>query len=346
MKIAGTLITVLVLLAACTGRKGPDVSKIDIKLEQVRFEKDFFALDTNNLPAGLQALSAKHPQFLQDYLINILGLPPQPDSSGNYFKAIKAFLHDYRPVLDSASRQFEAMDKPVEEIRQGLRYVKYYFPQYKTPTTFITYIGPMDAYFEASTAGYSDVLTNAGLASGLQLHMGADFSMYKSEMGLALYPAYISRRFSPQTISVNAIRNIIDDLYPEQLRGLPLVDQMVEKGKRLYLLDLFMPETADTLKLGYTAAQLKGCEANEGRIWNFFTMNNLLLNTDPAVVKSYLSEGPQTQELGDGSPGYIGLYTGWQIVKAYMDKNPDLKPEDLLRTNPRKIYEGAKYRPK
>ncbi len=33
---------------------------------------------------------------------------------------------------------------------------------------------------------------------------------------------------------------------------------MIEKGKRLYVLDKILPNTADTLKTGYTAAQLTG----------------------------------------------------------------------------------------
>ena len=45
---------------------------------------------------------------------------------------------------------------------------------------------------------------------------------------------------------------------------------MVEAGKRLYLLDRFMPETADTLKTGYTKAQLKGCYENEANYLELF----------------------------------------------------------------------------
>ena len=82
----------------------------------------------------------------------------------------------------------------------------------------------------------------------------------------------------------------------------------------MYILDKIMPFTADSLKIGYTDNQLKGCFANEGRIWNFFVTNNLLLSNEPALQKNYMGDGPSTPELGEGSPGYIGLFTGRQIV--------------------------------
>ena len=42
-----------------------------------------------------------------------------------------------------------------------------------------------------------------------------------------------------------------------------------------------------------------------------------------------VGDGPKTVELGDDSPGYISLYTGRQIVRAYMDKNPDTSSQRL-----------------
>lgn len=59
-----------------------------------------------------------------------------------------------------------------------------------------------------------------------------------------------------------------------------------------------------------------------------------------------MGDAPKTEELGEGSPGYIGLFTGWQIVKKYMDKHADLKLPELLQTPPMKIFEESKYKPK
>ncbi|HUP12217.1 MAG TPA: hypothetical protein VM187_08405, partial [Niastella sp.] len=199
------------------------------------------------------------------------------------------------------------------------------------------YIGPME--------GFSDVITRDALAVGLQLHMGNNYSLYRSSMGQSVFPAYISRRFTPDYIAVNCMKNIINDIAPEKNGSLPLVELMVEKGKRLYVLDKLLPYTNDTLKTGYTAVQLKGCYENEGMIWNFFLTNSLLFNIEPANIKSYMEEAPNTPELGERSPGAIGVFVGWQIIKKYMSKHSGLSLNELLNTDARKIFEESKYRP-
>jgi len=340
------LISFLFFLSSCKSRKGPDVSAVNASLTTERFEKDFFALDTNDLSHSLDALYRKYPGFSADFAQHILGLPPAADSADKVMTAIKQFLHDYRPVYDSVEHKFPDLENAREEIRQGLKHVKYYFPSYKLPTKFITFIGPMDAFFQASTGSYGDAIITDGLAAGLQLHMGAGFSMYNSEMGLALYPLYISRKFAPEYIPVNAIKNIIDDLFPDQSGDKTLIEQVVEKGKRIYLLDRFMPATPDTLKIGYTEKQLKGCFNNEGLIWNYFVTNSLIFNNDPSLIKNYIGDSPNTPEFGEGAPGYIGLFTGWRIVEKYMDKHNAVTLADLMKTNPKRLFEESGYRPK
>lgn len=333
------------ILFSCNNRDAPDVYDIQIDLEIERFDKDFFSTDTNNILPSLQQLNAKYPSFLADYLQNILGLPPVNDTSMATISAIRKFLSDYKPVKDSADKIFNDMDYVEQDIEKNLKYVKHYFPKYRLPRKLIPFIGPMDAYFEGSLGGYGDVITNDALAIGLQLHLGKDFSLYKSEMGQALYPAYISRRFTKDYIPVNCIKNIIDDMFPDQSTGKHLVIQMIEKGKRMYLLNKLMPFTADTLKTGYTQSQLKGCYNNEGLIWNYFLTNGLLYNNDPGVIKNYIGESPNTPEFGEGAPGNIGLFTGWQIVKKYMDKNLAMPLETLMQTDPKKLFEESRYRP-
>ena len=340
------VLTGLYLSACDSGVKAPDVSGIKVQLEVQRFEQDFFALDTNRLASSLQQLQAKYPGFTNDFVVNILGLPllQQPDTVAE--RMLKKFITDYSLVKDTADKVFRDFDAIADDVKKGLAYTKYYFPQYKIPSKLITFIGPLDAHFQGSLGRYGDIITNEGLAVGLQLHLGKNYSLYNSEMGQQLYPKYVSRRFEPAYIPVNCMKNLIDDLFPERVTERPLIDQMIEKGKRMYILDKLLPFTADTLKIGYTKRQLQGCYENEAAIWNLFLQNNFIYSIDPAVNKNYLQDGPKTDELGDASPGFIGLFVGWQIVKKYMEKNSSLSLGELMGTDSRKIFEEAKYKPR
>jgi hypothetical protein len=337
MKRAGLVLLIVAGLFSCKNKDVPNVSNIKIDLTVKRFEQDFFSIDTNHIMPALEKLSPKYPLFLGDFLYNIMELPGFSDTSQQEQALLKKFIGDYKLVKDSADQVFKNFSSIEKDVKKGLQFVKYYFPAYKTPTQIVTYIGPME--------GYSDVITRDALAVGLQLHMGNNYSLYQSSMGQAVFPGYIARRFTPDYIVVNCMKNVINDIAPEKSGSQPLIEQMVEKGKRLYVLDKILPFTADTLKTGYTAAQLTGCYKNEGRIWNHFLTHNLLFNIEPADIKAYMEEAPNTPEISEQSPGAIGIFVGWQIVKKYMDKHSGLSLNELLNTDAKKIFEESKYRP-
>lgn len=337
MKSAGFYLLILLIFSNCKRKNIPDVSavKVDLKLE--RFDKDFFSIDTNRIDRSLQQLQQKYPGFLQDFIFNILALPPQPDSAKAVKEQLVSFVQSYKSVKDTSDKVFLDLANTEKEVRRGLQFVKYYFPAYKLPVKLITFVGPLNSY--------GNILTTDALAVGLQLYMGRNYLLYQSEAGQQLYPAYISRRFEKEFIPVNCIKTIVDDIFPDNSAGRPLIEQMVQAGKRLYILDQFMPEAADTLKTGYTQKQLDGCYANEKVIWSYFVQNDLLFVTDPSLTKDYMSDAPQTQAFGKDSPGLLGQFTGWQIVKKWIGKNEKISLKQLIDTNPKTIFEQSKYKP-
>ncbi|WP_242692038.1 hypothetical protein [Aridibaculum aurantiacum] len=339
MKNTGIVyLLILLIVSACKTKNAPDVSHIKIELQVQRFEQDLFNIDTTNIDASLDQLNQKYPGFLQDYVFNILGLSPEADQAV-IANQVNAFIRSYKPLKDSADDVFSKMNTITAELEEGLRYVKYYFPSYPVPNKLITFIGPINSY--------GNILTgNNELAVGLQMYMGSNYSLYQSEAGQQLYPSYISRRFQPAYIPVTCIRNVVDDLYPDRSASRPLVEQMIEAGKRTYLLDHLLPNTEDTLFTGYTAAQLEGAYDNEATIWSFFINNELLFSIDPAITKDYMNESPNTPALGPQSPGFIGQFVGWQIVKKWMEKNEGFSLQKLMETDPKLIFEQAKYKPK
>jgi len=339
----------IIFCFSCRNNKNiPDVSDIKVNLETKRYEQDFFSIDTMNIASSMNSLLKKYPKFTPDFVENILGLDMDslliPGNAQD--NAIRLFIHDYRLVKDSSDLMYKDFSKETGEIKKALQFVKYYFPQYKLPRSVITFIGPVNANFETSFGTQGDILTSEGLGIGLQLHLGKNFSLYKTQEGQEQYPDYLANNFDAAHITVNCIRNIIDDLYPDNANGKPLVEQMVEKGKRMYLLTKFLPGTPEYICFGYTEKQLKDSYTNEAVIWDFFLNNDLLNNSEQSIIKNYIGESPKTQELGEDSPGNIGTFSGLQIVKKYLEKFPETTLPQLMKTDANEIYTKTKYKPR
>ena len=337
MRSIMAFLLLIVLFTSCrSGDNIPDVSSIKIELSTRHFEKDLFALDTTNYPTQLDQLQAKYPSFGENFLTTVLNCDPKwpADSTANY---VLGFTRAYRSVYDTALIVFKDFTPYEKDIKQGLQFLKYYFPSYKAPNKIITYIGPVD--------GFGDILTDDAIIVGLHQHLGKNYSLYQSALVQETYPTYITNRFEPEYIAINCMKNIVLDMYPENMEDKPLVQQMVEKGKRLYVLAKLQPYIEEYKLIGYTKEQLADTYGHERAVWDLFVQNNLLQTIDNNITKNYIGDSPKTQELGEAAPGNIGAFAGWQIVKKYMQKNPKLDLKKLMATDAETIFSEAKYKP-
>jgi hypothetical protein len=321
---------------SCNSDKAPDVSDIKIDLKTERFEKKLFDTTSTSLTSYLQQLQSSDPAFTNIFINQILGADPRwpADTTANY---VNGFVNSYRHIYNDAEKIFNDFLKYEAEIKKTMQYVKHYFPNYKVPGKIITYIGPAD--------GDGDGISDNAIIVGLHYHLGKNNPIYKSSLVQTIYPDYISMTFEPDYIAINIAKQAVADIYPAKESDKPLVNQMVDRGKRLYILSKFLPGTPEYKLIGYTEPQMKDCNKYEVRIWDMFVKANLLRTLDKNLMLRYIEPGPKTDELGEGAPGNIGAYAGWQIVKKYMEKNPSVTLQQLVSLDEETIFQEAKYKP-
>ncbi len=329
------LFAIIVLVAGCgNNNNAPDVSAIKANVTIERFEQDFFSLDTLQLTSGLNELNKKYPSFFPLFMQHILQVNAMDAASASILKNI---LAAYAPINDSLQIKYKNLGWLKDELDQSFKYVKYYYPNYVLPKV-ITFIGTLDAPGAIVTQDY--------LGIGLHQFGGKDFSVYQDPQVQQLYPYYISRRFDIEYITANAMKAIADDIYKDETAGLPLIEQMVEKGKQWFLLDKFLPAKPDSIKTGYTQKQLNWLAENEGNAWAYITKNENLYSIEPHVIQTYIGEAPFTQGMTESSPGNIGQWIGWRMVQKFAAAKEELTLKQVLETPARIIFEESKYRPK
>jgi hypothetical protein len=330
------IVLAIIVLGSCNNNHIPDVSGIKVDASIGRFDKDFFSADTNHIVQSLAAVQKKYPYFFTDFIQNVV-IGGTTDTVHELPVILNAYISHSRPLYDSVQKKFSSLDNIHAQLQKGFQYVKYYYPNYKLPR-LVTYSGLIG---DPSVA-----LTKDAMAIGLQMYLGKYFSAYNTPEAIDKFPQYISRRFEPEYIPVNCLQNIALDIYPEKPQGQTMIEQIIEKGKQWYMADKFLPAAADSLKTGFTQSQLDWCKNNEGLVWNYIIQNNDIFTTEPSTIQNFIGEAPKTDGMPDASPGNIGQWIGWQMVKKYADKNSSLSLQQVLQTDAKKIFEDTKYKPR
>ncbi len=286
---------------------------VDIKVE--RFDKAFF----ESKPEDLAKLKREYPFFF-----------PAGNDDSVWLKRMQDPL--WREVYTEVQKKYSNFEPVHEKFNALFQHVKYYFPKTKTPKV-ITVIGEMDYN---SKAIYADSL----VIVALELYLGKNHKFYE-------FPNYLKENFEenqimPDVVSSFTYRNIPASADKD------LLSKMIFDGKQLYAKDLLLPEYSDAEKIGYKPEQIKWCEENEAYMWRFFIESEMLYSQDPKLTTRFMTPAPFSKfylEIDNDSPGRVGAWIGWQIVRSYMKNNNVTLPE-LLKTNSKEIFEKSKYKPK
>ncbi|HEV7622141.1 MAG TPA: hypothetical protein VGO09_10420 [Flavisolibacter sp.] len=341
MRLLSLTVLLFILFSCKQNNNKPNVSSIKINLNIQRFDRDFFSIDTNNIETSIKQLYRKYPSFLPVYFeffspVNFI----VHQQGKTYSTAVVEYYRNIKPLYNSVQEKFDNLSPYQKDLEQNLRYVKYYFPSFKTPQVLTTVesLNPENAQEIYGALYFRDTLVIS-----LQMFMGKDFSAYDPTQ----YFDYLRRRFEPQYIVPNCIRSIAGTIYPDTSQSLTLIEQMIEKGKQWYMMEKFLPDTPDSLITGYTKKQLEWCRQNEGNIWGAIIKNADIYTVDSEIIQNYIGEAPNTQGMAeDQSPGNIGQWIGWQIIKKYTTLNPDISIQKVLATPAKVIFQGSSYKPK
>ena len=319
--------------AAGARAEAPDVSHIAVDLRLQRFDRDFFALDTAQLETQLPELARRYPELLPLFTVNIIHDQSNPRETP--VQAARGFLTapQVRLLYDTVQLAYGDLAWLERDLTQMFRYYRYYFPDKPVPQ-----VATIVSEFATDAFTYGDSL--AGI--GLDMFLGEDFPGYNPE----IFPSYVRRQFRREYMPVRLARALAQNLTGD-LAGERLIDHMLYNGKQLYLVDLLLPETPDSLKMGYSREDMEGSMANEAEVWARLLEQNLLYSTDFPKFRKLVTPSPNAPIAFTEAPGEIGNWVGWQIVRAYMKRHPNTTMTELLNfTDAQKFLEASRYKPR
>lgn len=324
------------VLVSCTQNTKPDVSSVQLEIKITRFDKDLFAGKSKDLTETNELLKKKYGAFYDDYVHRMVGNFDYTNEQILTTLYQDSAYSDLNKEVDSVFKDITPIEKDLSET---FKYILHYYPKAKVPQ-FISFV-----------SGFA-VQTPIGdnyMGIGLDMFMGKNSKFYRAI--IQSVPTYLSRRFTPEYIVPRITETYArEELFHERDEDRTLLSKMIQNGKILYFMDKVLDDkVADSVKIGYTQKQLDWCNTFESDIWAYYLQNNLLFETDYQKIQVLLSEGPFTPGLGEKneSAPKLGIWTGWQIVRKYMQENKDITLQQLMADqDAQKILNLSKYKPK
>ncbi|WP_298120655.1 gliding motility lipoprotein GldB [Flavobacterium sp.] len=295
------------------------VEEIPVEMKVVRFEQAFF----ESKPEDLATVKAEYPEFF-------------PEGTPDEVWLEKLQHPQWRELYAEVERKYKNFSGKQTEIEELFKHIKYYFPTIKVPKIY-TVIGEMDYNSKV-------IYANDKLLIALELYLGGKHKFYSD------FPEYISQNFEERQMLPDVVTSFANGVVPAPLvNDKTLLAQMIYYGKELYLKDILLSEDyTDAEKIGYTPQQITWSKENEYFIWMNFIENQYLFNTSPKLLSQFINLAPFSKfylEIDNESPGRIGQWIGWQIVRSYMENNPKTTVQQLLKMDAKVIFEASKYKP-
>lgn len=320
MKYLSFFLLVIFTLVSCENdsKVSDDISKIKMDIQIERFDKAFASASLDNW----KNLRTDYPfMFSKSY----------PDSF--WEEKLQDTLQ--RELSEAVLSEFPTLDNVEPEIVSLFQHLKYYYPEFRAPRVITT----------TSYVDYRNkvIVTDSLDLIALDTYLGPNHEFYQGVQ------EFLRQGFTKEQIVVD-LANAYAKRFMMPIKNKTLLDEMITAGKRLYFKDVMIPFKTDAEKIDYTPKQLEWAQTNENYIWTYFVERELLFSSDAKLPSRFINPAPFSKfylaEIDAESPGRIGQYMGWQIVRAYMDHNPEVSFKDMLSMASETIFNQSKFKPR
>ena len=314
-----------------------DLSSVDkVELDLRRLDRDVFAFEADSMDAAEHHLDLleNYGDIYRLYFQKMLGEGSVNGPMAHF--RLKGFVEDInmQEVQEGVEKVHPDLQKEEGRIETAFRHYKHHFPDSTVPRKLIAYNGGFS---------YAIYPTDSLIAFGLEWFLGPEHRVIK-RLPRQQFPDYKKAKMKPKYLVSEVLKGWVKFKRKERARDLEtLLDHMIFNGKLLYTMDAMLPETADSIKIKYNDEEIAWVRQNENRIWQTFVDRELFFKEGQKTIRKLLRAAPFTSVLPRESPGRVGQWMGWQIVRAYMEKHPQMPLERMIRIeDAQRIFQAYK----
>lgn len=325
---------ICLVISACTSQRSYFPRNMEEQhVDIVRFDRALMNVSCDSSLQDVRYLYDEYESFMPVFAENILGI--SAEDTFYLAEALPQFLNDtlygFAETNAEVRKQYEQIDDLQKQLDEAFTRIHFLYSDLPLPTIYFFISG-----FNASILFMED-----DLAVGTDMYLGEDWKYYNR----VVYE-YQKHNMRKECIPIDVVSAYLFRNLPYTSTKNRLLENMIYRGKIMYLLAQLLPDYPDYEIMGYTQDQWEWCKDNELAIWNTIMDKRDLFKTESMVLTSYLNDGPFTSEISQKSPGRVGTWIGWQITQSYMEHNQDVTLQQLIENgDAQMILENSFYKP-
>ena len=312
-----TLLSVFVLVGCSTDKLDVDISDVEFEMNFERFDQEMFkATSVAEMNEINKDLIEKGGELYEFYVFEMLRSGSVYDDSAGYY--LYNFVTDstMKMAVQDINGEFSDFDTDQQSMIDMFKRLKYHLPKAKLPEGLITY---------NSAFNYGVISTGTHIGLGLDMYLG-QYNRIIAEIG---FPVYMKEKMEHEYMLIDVAHSWLASNVLAGPTEETFLSNMIYYGKLRYFIDAMTPDLPDHLKIRYTEEEYDFSLASEDDVWQFLLDQNWVYSSDMKVNLRFFEEAPTTVGI-EGSPGRLGQFMGWQMVRQYMDKNEDVTLQELL----------------
>jgi len=328
------IIACLMALTACQhGRTyfPKDLETQDVEI--VRFDRALLNVNESTVGQDIRVLYDEYPVFMPLWVEDILGIPSWDTAilEQQLPKFLEDTLYGFKQTNALERELFADISDIQKPLNKAFTRIHWLYPEMEIPTLYLFISGFVTPIF----------MEDDLIGIGADMYLGSDYEYYNR----VVYE-YQKQTMRKECIPVDVVSAYLFRTLPYTSTKSRLLDQMIYRGKVMYLTAQLFDDLPGYEVMGWTKDQWKWCERNEEAIWHLVMDKRDLFKTESLVLTSYLNDGPFTSEVSQDSPGRLGIWMGWRIVESYMEHNEEVTLQELMaEPDAQKILEDSYYKP-
>lgn len=321
---------IIVLFTACThsAKIGNENTLHTDKISVLRLDKDIY--NYLQMPNKEQEafLMEKYPTLLPAFGSSAIG-KKNPETFFGEMK--KYFSHPMlKQIYADALSTFDDVSTYEKQLDSSKDIAKQHFPNNNLPR------------FAMHVSGFKEnvIVLDSLISISIDKYLGSDYPAYKD-----FFREYQRQQMQPVFITRDYLKAwLMSDIIGISEEEETLATAIIKEGKILYALSVLCPDMQENEIIGYTDFQYTWCTQHEKNIWKKIIEQNHLLSTDHLLIGQYINDDLYTNPVSLDSPGRVGRWIGWQIVKLYAKKHK-ARLHDVVATDSQIILKNSKYNP-